>query len=92
MLRTFLMNLNRDDFENYNNSFKVVKSSFKSIFKKAVETKYEKLMSEKLSNLDNTSKLFLYSKLKREIKLEDYLLTMLTEKKPKKKKKTPVSH
>ena len=34
-----------------------------------VKEKYE----EKISNLDDSSKLFLYSKLKTDIKLEDYL-------------------
>jgi hypothetical protein len=34
-----------------------------------VKQKYE----EKISNLDDSSKLFLYSKLKTDIKLEDYL-------------------
>ena len=37
--------------------------------KKTIKEKYE----EKISNLDDSSKLFLYSKLKPDIKLEDYL-------------------
>ena len=37
--------------------------------KKPIKEKYE----EKILNLDDSSKLFLYSKLKTDIKLEDYL-------------------
>ena len=35
--------------------------------------KMKKKILEKISNLDDSSKLFLYSKLKTDIKLEDYL-------------------
>jgi hypothetical protein len=38
--------------------------------------KYDQIILEKLSNLDENSKLFLYNKLKNEIKLEDYLTTL----------------
>jgi hypothetical protein len=38
-----------------------------------MKEKYEGKILEKISNLDDSSKLFLYSKLKTDIKLEDYL-------------------
>jgi hypothetical protein len=38
-----------------------------------MKEKYEEKILEKISNLDDSSKLFLYSKLKTDIKLEDYL-------------------
>ena len=41
--------------------------------KKTIKEKYEENILEKISNLDDSSKLFLYSKLKTDIKLEDYL-------------------
>ena len=47
--------------------------SFKNTFKKTIKEKYEEQILEKISNLDDSSKLFLYSKLKTDIKLEDYL-------------------
>ena len=40
---------------------------------KKLKEKYEEKIFEKISNLDDSSKLFLYSKLKTDIKLEDYL-------------------
>jgi hypothetical protein len=43
------------------------------MFKKTIKEKYEEKTLEKISNLDDSSKLFLYSKLKTDIKLEDYL-------------------
>jgi hypothetical protein len=49
--------------------------TFKNTFKTTKKEKYEEKILEKISNLDNNSKLFLYtsSKLKTDIKLEDYL-------------------
>jgi hypothetical protein len=41
--------------------------------KKTIKEKYEEKILEKISNLHDSSKLFLYSKLKTDIKLEDYL-------------------
>ena len=41
--------------------------------KKTIKEKYEEKILEKISNLDDSSKLFLYSKLKTDIKLEDCL-------------------
>jgi hypothetical protein len=38
-----------------------------------VKEKYEENILEKITNLDDSSKLFLYSELKTDIKLEDYL-------------------
>ena len=41
--------------------------------KKTIKEKYEEKILEKISNFDDSSKLFLHSKLKTDIKLEDYL-------------------
>ena len=38
-----------------------------------MKEKYNNITLEKLSNIDNSSKLYLYSKLKNEIKFEDFL-------------------
>jgi hypothetical protein len=45
----------------------------KKVFKKSVYEHYEKQLTEKLSLNNDSSKLFLYSKLKSDIKLEEYL-------------------
>jgi hypothetical protein len=54
-------------------TFLLVKDTFKNTFKKTIKEIYEENIFEKISNLDDSSKLFLYSKLKTNIKLEDYL-------------------
>ena len=51
----------------------MAKLSIKKIFKKSVYEHYEKQLTEKLSLINDSSKLFLYSKLKSDIKLEEYL-------------------
>jgi hypothetical protein len=48
----------------------------KICLKKTIKEKYEEKIFEKISNLDESSKLFLYSKLKTDIKLEDYYLKL----------------
>jgi hypothetical protein len=45
----------------------------KILLKKTIKAKYEEKILEKISNFDDSSKLFLHSKLKTDIKLEDYL-------------------
>jgi hypothetical protein len=65
--------LNKNNFEDFNKPFLLVKDTFKNTFKKTIKEKYEEKILEKISNLDDSSKLFLYSKLKTDIKLEDYL-------------------
>jgi hypothetical protein len=60
-------------FEDFNKPFLLVKDTFRNTFKKTIKEKYEEKILEKISNLDDSSKLFLYSKLKTDIKLEDYL-------------------
>jgi hypothetical protein len=62
-----------NNFEDFNKPFLLVKDTFKNTFKKIIKEKYEEKILEKISNLDDCSKLFLYSKLKTDIKLEDYL-------------------
>ena len=56
--------------------FKLIKNPIKNSTKRVVKEKYDQIILEKLSNLDENSKLFLYNKLKNEIKLEDYLSTL----------------
>ena len=51
----------------------MIKKSRKQIFKKSNTDYYEEMIKNKLTSLDNTSKLYLYSKLKTTFKLEDYL-------------------
>ena len=46
------------DFENYDKLFKLVKNSFKHVIKKTVKEQYDKLILEKLSSIDDSSKLF----------------------------------
>ena len=65
--------LNKNNFEDFNKPVLVVKDTFKNTFKKTIKEKYEERILGKISNLDDSSKLFLYSKLKAHIKLEDYL-------------------
>jgi hypothetical protein len=56
--------------------FKLIKNPMKNSTKRVVKEKYDQTILEKLSNLDENSKLFLCNKLKNEIKLEDYLSTL----------------
>jgi hypothetical protein len=42
-------------------TFLLVKDTFKNTFKKTIKEKYEEKILEKISNLDVSSKLFLYS-------------------------------
>ena len=46
-----------------------IKKPIKNSTKRVVKEKYDQIILEKLSNLDEHSKLFLYNKLKNEIKL-----------------------
>ena len=55
------------------NPFYLSRIHLKICLKKNIKEKYEEKILEKISNLDDSSKLFLYSKLKTDIKLEDYL-------------------
>jgi hypothetical protein len=55
---------------------KPFKNPIKNSTKRVVKEKYDQIILEKNSNLDENSKLFLYNKLKNEIKLEDYLSTL----------------
>ena len=53
--------------------FLLVKDTFENTFKKNYKRKIWRKNIWKISSLDDSSKLFLYSKLKTDIKLEDYL-------------------
>ena len=68
--------INEEDLFVLDKSFKLIKNPIKNSTKRVVKEKYEQIILEKLSNLDENSKLFLYNKLKNEIKLEDYLYTL----------------
>jgi dTDP-4-dehydrorhamnose reductase len=52
--------LNKNNFEDFNKPFLLVKDTFKNTFKEIIKEKYEEKILEKISNLDNSSKLFLY--------------------------------
>ena len=65
--------IDKSDFEAFSRPFKIAKISIKKIFKKSVYEHNEKQLTEKLSLNNDSSKLFLYSKLKSDIKLEEYL-------------------
>ena len=65
--------IDKSDFEAFSRPFRIAKISIKKIFKKSVYEHYEKQLTEKLSLINDSSKLFLYSNLKSDIKLEEYL-------------------
>ena len=48
----------------------------KQILKSTVHEYYKNLSTNKLSNLDESSKLYIYSKLKTSFQLEDYLINL----------------
>ena len=54
----------KNNFEDFNKPFLLVKDTFKNTFKKTMKEKYEEKILEKISNLDDSSKLFLNSKFK----------------------------
>ena len=61
--------IDKSDFEAFSRPFKIAKISIKKIFKKSVYEHNEKQLTEKLSLNNDSSKLFLYSKLKSDIKV-----------------------
>ena len=62
------------EYENLDRPFNKIKQSLKFKFRKTVSEKYTSRTLQKLSNINNDSKLFLCSQLKTQIKLEEYLL------------------
>ena len=68
--------INEEDLFVLDKPFKLIKNPIKNSTKLVVKEKYDQIILEKLSNLDENSKLFLYNKLKNEIKLEDCLSTL----------------
>jgi hypothetical protein len=64
--------INEEDLFVLDKPFKLFKNPIKNSTKRVVK----EIILEKLSNLDEHSKLFLYNKLQNEIKLEDYLSTL----------------
>ena len=70
--------IDKSDFEAFSWPFKITKISIRKIFKKSVYEHYEKQLSEKLSLNNDASKLFLSSKLKSDIKLEELVKSYKT--------------
>ena len=68
--------INEEDLFALDKSFKLIKNPIKNSTKRVVKEKYDQIILEKFSNLDENLKPFLYNKLKNEIKLEDYLSTL----------------
>ena len=66
------------EYEILDRPFNKIKQSLKLKFRKTVSEKYTSRTLQKLSNINNYSKLFLYSQLKTQIKLEEYLLKETT--------------
>ena len=58
----------------FTRSFASIKHSLKKKIKKVIDDSYSKKTLEKLSSFNQTSKLYIYSKIKSELKLENYLL------------------
>ena len=73
--------INEEDLFVLDKLFKLIKNPIKNSTKRIVKEKYDQIIVEKLSNSDENSKLFLYNKLKNEIKLEDYLSTLKNSRK-----------
>ena len=62
------------DFKQPDDLYKKIKKSLKKEVSSSVCNFYKNKMIDKISRLTDSSKLFLYRKLKTEIKLEDYLI------------------
>jgi hypothetical protein len=68
------LDLEITEFENFTRPFASIKHSLKEKIKKVINDSYSKKTLEKLSSFNETSKLYIYSKIKSELKLENYLL------------------
>ena len=68
------LDLEIKDFENFTRPFPSIKHSLKKKIKKVINDSYSKKTLEKLSSFNETSKLYIYSKIKSNLKLENYLL------------------
>jgi hypothetical protein len=68
------LDLEITEFENFTRPFASIKHSLKKKIKKVINDSYSKKTLEKLSSFNETSKLYIYSKIKSELKLENYLL------------------
>jgi hypothetical protein len=62
------------EYENFTRPFNKIKNNLKKMFKEVVSENYTTKVQEKLSKLTDSSKLYLYSQLKSDIKLENYIL------------------
>lgn len=65
--------LDKDHIHYLDKHFHEVKSTIKNICKKRVKESYLEIFTDKIDRFDNSSKLFLYSKLKTELQPADYL-------------------
>jgi hypothetical protein len=68
------LDLEITDFENFTRPFASIKHSLKKKIKKVINDSYSKTTLEKLSSFNEISKLYIYSKIKSNLKLENYLL------------------
>ena len=64
------------DINQFDKSFNQIKHSLKKKIKSAIHDTYSKKVQSKLSSLTDSSKIFLYSKIKSEFKIENYLTDM----------------
>lgn len=62
------------DYESFGDAFNKIKNNLKSKFNNVISEHYKEKTLNKLSSLSENSKLFLYSQLKTEFKMEDYLV------------------
>ena len=68
------LDINIDEYTSFDKPFKLVKDHLKIKFKKIIQDKYEEKTLLKISKITNSSKLFLYSKVKKNMKMEEYLI------------------
>lgn len=66
--------LDMEDYKNFDKPFKEIKLTVKKQLNKVVRDNYENQFRQRLSKITDDSKLFLYSKLKQNIGMENYLL------------------
>ena len=74
------LDLEITDFENFTRPFASIKHSPKKNIKKVINDSYSKKMWEKLSSFNETSKLYIYSKIKSELNLKTIYYSSLTSK------------
>ena len=68
--------LDNSDYELFDKPFNKIKQTLKKEFKTTIYDTYCKKIQTKLSSLTDSSKIYLYSKIKSEFKIENYLTDM----------------